>query len=116
MLKVEGWRLEELGLLLDDLAAVLKAGRHPEWAGVFGHFSHELAIILQTKSSDPTVLRRLVQNIRLCFDGNSGFLRLSLRGEDDGESAALDLRMALLKARTADSLQEIEQRLVERVS
>jgi len=116
MHRIEIWRLEELGMLLGDLTAVLKAGRFPEWAGVFDHFSHELALIREAGIGNPSELRRLVRNIQLCFEGSSGFLHLVLIGKDEDEGAALNLRLTLLKARMTEALEVIDLRLVDRVN
>jgi hypothetical protein len=103
-------------MLLDDLAAALKAGGHPEWAGVFGHFGQEVALIRGGRNIDPSELRRLVRNIRLCFDGSSGFPGLFLEAKDAGESAALNLNLTQLRARTASALDEINLKLIEFVN
>jgi len=103
-------------MLLDDLAAALKAGGHSEWAGVFGHFGYELALVRGGRTVDPVELRRLVRNIRLGFDGSSGFPGLFLEGKDPGESAALNLSLTQLRARTARALDEINRRLIEFVN
>lgn len=100
-------------MLLADLAAVMKAGSQAEWAGVFGHFGHELAFVQEGRTLDPAGLRRLVRNIRLCFGGSSGSPGPHLEGRDAGETAALNMRLTQLKAETERALEEIELRLVE---
>ncbi len=116
MHRLERWRLEELEMLLDDLAVALKAGGHPEWAGVFGHFGQEMALIRGGGNINPAELRRLVRNIGLCFDGSSSFPGIFLESKNPTKSAALKLRLTQLRAKTAGALNEINLRLIEFVN
>src|SRR4030043_356711 len=79
MYKVERWRRQELALLLDELVLTLRSGKNPEWAGVFAHFGHELALLGSARAVDERQLQRLVGCIELCLEPGHGFSRLLQR-------------------------------------
>jgi hypothetical protein len=113
MSKAEPWRLKELAMLLDELVLILKSGQNREWAGVFAHFGHELALL---GSADQRELQRLIGCIQLCIASGSGFSRLILGGSDSAEGAALNLRFSRLRAVLAKAVEDIGERLVEFVN
>src|SRR4030042_3434356 len=116
MSKAEPWRLKELAMLLDELFLILNSGQNREWAGVFAHFGHELALLGSAGSADERELKRLIGCIQLCLSSGSGFSRLVLEGPDSGKGAALNLRFTQLRAVLAKAVEEIGERLVEYVN
>lgn len=115
MSSFEPWRLQELALLLEDLVAALRAGKSPEWAGVFGHFGHELERLGPAQTENRGEFSRLIRNIQLCLSGRNGISRLVLEGINGEESGNLNRRFLHLKARLLKSLDEIQKKLVEYV-
>jgi len=116
MSKVEPWRRKELALLLDELVLTLKSGKNPEWAGVFVHFGHELALLGSARAADERDLQRLIGSIELCLDAGSGFSRLVLESPDPQEVNPLNLRFSRLRAALAKALEEMRGRPVEFVN
>jgi len=116
MSRLEPWRLQELALLIDDLVIILRSGKNPEWANVFGHFGHELGLLSPTKAGDRSALTRLIRSIRPCLTKESGLSRLELEGKDAEESTVLNQRFIHLKARLRKALDDIQERLIEFVN
>jgi hypothetical protein len=116
MSRFELWRLREVALLIDDLVIILRSGKNPEWANVFGHFGHEWELLGLPKAEDRGELSRLSRNIRCCLAEESGLARLVLEGKNDEESGELNRRFIQLKTRLKNALDTIQERLVERVN
>ena len=116
MYKVELWRRQELALLLDELVLTLRSGKNPEWAGVFAHFGHELALLASARAVDERQLQRLIGCIELCLDPGSGFSRFILESSDSQEVTPLNLRLSRLRAVLAKALEGMRGRLVEFVN
>jgi len=116
MYKVELWRRQELALLLDELVLTLRSGKNPEWAGVFAHFGHELALLGSARAVDERQLQRLVGCIELCLEPGSGFSRLILESSDSQEVTPLNLRFSRLRAVLAKALEGMRGRPVEFVN
>ncbi len=115
MARLEPWRLQELALLLSDLIVTLRSGKNPEWANVFVHFSQEVARLGEA-AGDRNALRRLAGSIRLCLAGSGGLSRLVLDGASFQEKQLNNRRLVQLRARLAQALTEIEERLIEFVN
>jgi len=115
MQHIENWRIQELGLILEELVSILKQGENPEWAGVFDHFDSELRQILSAKTIDPRALQRLIRNIKACYSSGSGFLALVLRANQSRGQVRIDLRFARTKADLWRSLEDLESRLIQYV-
>jgi hypothetical protein len=114
--KVESWRLEELAMLLDSLAASLEAAGSPEWARVFRHFREEARNIQAVAAHEADELKRLVRNIGLCFRDHVTIPDLSVDNEGRSDSSGINLRPSQAKARLRQALAEIDSRLIEYVS
>ena len=113
--KIERWRLEELSLLLDQLASVLRQGFNPEWASVFSHFGEESRTLLAINPIDTTKLGRLVKNIQACFLSPSSFPSLRLKPEISSQENFLTLEFLKVKARLCLALEEMDARLIKYV-
>jgi len=116
MQKIEKWRVEELALLFDLLAALLRAGKNPEWANVFSHFDEEAKLILSAGAFDAGPVKMLVRNIKNCFGADSNFVTLVLEDEEPLIKNALNLDFVQARARLWNALQEMEKRMVEFVN
>lgn len=108
---IENWRVQELGLILRELAFLLRAGENPEWAGVFEHFDSELGRIASAKTFDSRALLRLVRNINACYSSGSSFPGMALGTDQSPDQAGLGLRFARAKADLWRVLEEMETRL-----
>lgn len=116
MAQIEKWRIEELALLLDLLAALLRMGKNPEWANVFSHFDEETRQLMSPSVFDIPPFQRLVRNIAACFGAGGTFATLVLEDEEPLIKNALNLEFAQARARLWDALQEMEKKLVEFVN
>lgn len=76
--KVEKWRIQELGQVLDRLSLLLRKGENSEWANAFSHFTQEAQNLAAHKKFDLDVLKRLAKNIVHCFDDASSLRNLVL--------------------------------------
>jgi hypothetical protein len=114
--KIEKWRVEELSLLLDLLAALLRLGKNPEWANVFFHFNEETELILSAGAFDIGPVKMLVRNIKNCFGADGNFVTLQLEDAEPLIKNALNLEFAQARARLWNALQEMEKRTVEFVN
>jgi hypothetical protein len=115
MQNIENWRIQELGMILEEIASILKQGENPEWAGVFDHFDSELRQINSAKTVDSRALQRLVRNISACFSSGSSFPALVLQSNQSRDRAGLDLRFARTKADLWRALKDLESRLTQYV-
>ncbi len=111
MQDIENWRVQELGLILQELVFLLRAGANPEWAGVFEHFDSELHQIASAKSFDSRALLRLVRNINACYSRGSSFPGMTLGTGQSPDQASLGLRFARAKADLWRALEDMEARL-----
>lgn len=116
MQKIEKWRVEELSLLLDHLAALLRTGKNPEWANVFSHFDKETRLILSAEVFDAEPIKRLVRNIKNCLGASSTFATLVLEDEEPLIKNALNSEFAQTRARLWNALQDMEKKMVEFVN
>ncbi len=113
MQKVEKWRVEELALLLSEIAVLLKDGDNSEWANVFLHFHLESKNIILKEEFDLDSLKKLVRNIRNCFSGSSYFTNTLLRHENSEQRTRINQGFSLLTARLINVLKDLEKRSVE---
>jgi hypothetical protein len=116
MSRFDPWRLRELAILIDDLIVTLRSGKNPEWASVFAHFGREVELLGPAKTADRDELTRLIRNIRSCLTEKSGLARLVLEGKTADESSELNRRFIHLKARLKNSLDTLQEKLIEFVN
>jgi hypothetical protein len=116
MPKIEKWRVEELSLLLDFLAALLRQGKNPEWANVFSHFDQEARLIISAEMIATAPVKRLVRDIKNCYGAGCTFAGLVLESEESRTKKALNLEFGRARARLWGALLEIEKRMVEFVN
>lgn len=115
MQKIEKWRIEELALVLDELAVLLSAGERSEWANVFSHFCDESRAIGTNKEFDSSSLNKLVKNIMNCFEKNSSFTSISLQNKNPKEEQKLNQALYLTRARLLKVLKDMEERIIEHI-
>ena len=115
MQKIEKWRVEELALVLKELAELLKAGDHREWANVFLHFIEETEKIVSQKEFNSEAIEKLARNILNCFDRNSSFVNIALRNENPREEQKLNQALLLTRARLLNVLNDIQERIIEHI-
>jgi hypothetical protein len=115
MQKVEKWRVEELALVLNELAVLLRAGESNEWANVFSHYHDESNIIVAKKEFDSESLKKLVINILNCFEKNSSFMNIALKHEDPREEQKLNQALYLTRARLLTVIRDMEERIIEHI-
>jgi molecular chaperone GrpE (heat shock protein) len=115
MQKIEKWRVEELALVLNELAVLLRAGDSSEWASVFLHFLEEAEKIISRKEFDSEAIEKLARNILNCFDRNSSFLNISLKNENPKEEQKLNQALLLTRARLLNVLNDIQKRIIEHI-
>jgi len=113
MQKIEKWRLEELTLVLDRLSGLLRKGDHCEWANVFHHFQEESHKILSKKEFDLDSSKRLIRNIKNCFQGVSSLKNLVLRDLEYGESGKINHDFQRTRARLLKILEDMDKRTIE---
>lgn len=109
---MEKWRVEEISLLLDVLAALLRTGKNPEWANVFSHFDKEAQLIISAEAFDVEPLKRLIRNIKNCFAAGSTFAALVLDADDPLTKNTLNLEFGQARASLWNALQDLEKRMV----
>lgn len=109
MQKIEKWRIKELSLILNQLVHLLKTGNHQEWASVFSHYYQETQHILYKDRFDWENLRKLVQNIKNCFEGAYSFSGLVLMSEGGHKEEELNKEFFQKRARLFQILQQMEE-------
>ncbi len=114
--KIETWRIKELELILNQLGGLLRRGNNNDWANVFTHFHLESQQILTKKKFDLNALKRLVLNIKNCYESVSPFKNLSLCYKNSDETSGLNREFHLLKSQLFDVLLEIEDKAVDYIS
>lgn len=115
MQKIEKWRVEELSLVLNELAVLLRAGENSEWANVFSHFYDESKAIVAKKEFDSNSLNKLVKNITNCFERNSSFTSIALKHKKPREEQKLNQALFLTRARLLRVLKDMEERIIEHI-
>lgn len=113
MQKIEKWRVEELSLVLNELADILKKGNNREWANVFFHFDSEAQRTFQAEKFNPDQFRKLIANIKNCFSGHCSFSQLELWLEDPLEAKILNREFSAIKSELLRLLEDLETRMVE---
>jgi hypothetical protein len=113
--KIEKWRIQELSKVLKHLAGMLREGKNREWANVFEHYSHEAGYIVQRKKFDLHMLKKLVLNIKNCFDRMSSLHALVLSHESSKAKENLNREFLQTKAHLFQMLNDIENKCVERI-
>jgi len=116
MQKIEKWRIQELAIVLNDLAELLKQGNNAEWANAFSHFYYESQKILLKKEFNLEELKKLLQNIGNCFIGVSSFRNLSLSEAGQGENEILNKEFSQVRSRLLVILAQMENQSVEYVN
>lgn len=115
MQKIEKWRVEELALVLTEIADMLRSGDNAEWANVFSHFQNESKNIIDKKEFDLDALRKLIVNVKNCFLGTTAFTNLVLWHENPDERTKLNQSLAFIRARLLKILKDMDGRLSEHV-
>lgn len=116
MQKLERWRVEELGLLLSEMASLLKKGDNYEWANVLIHFHDETENMTSKREFDQDSLTKLIRNIKNCFSESHYFNDIFLWHEDPEEKARINRDFYLVKARLLNVLDELEKLSIERIN
>jgi len=116
MQKIEKWRVEELSLVLDQLAEFLIKGNNREWANVFLHFDSESRKIIQAEKFDIDELKKLVRNIKNCLSGSCSLIEVELQHENPVEKAMINRKFSEGKALLFSILEDLENRMVEFLS
>jgi len=116
MQKIEKWRMEELALILEQLADLLKRGDNCEWANVFFHFHHESREIISSKELDLNHVKNLLMNIKNCFSSMNSFKNLVLWHENEEEKMRLNQYSHKTKVHLLKIMTDIEDRSVEYLS
>jgi len=116
MQKIEKWRIQELAIVLNDLAELLKQGNNAEWANVFTHFYYESQKILLKKEFQLEELKKLLQNIGNCFIGISSFRNLSLGQNLPGEGEILNKEFSQVRSRLLVVLAQMENQSVDYIN
>ena len=114
--KVETWRIKELEYILNQLSGLLRRGNNNDWANVFAHFHYESQQILTKKEFNLNTLKRLVLNIKNCYESASSFKELTFGYENPDENSGLNREFHLLKSQLFDILMEIEDKTVDYIS
>lgn len=113
MQKIEKWRIQELTQVLNQLAALLREGNNSEWASVFNHFAQEAHEIVQRIQFDLEGLKRLVKNMRSCFDGASTLHSLVLAEENSKKMKELNQEFIRIKGLLFMLLSDLEKKWIE---
>jgi hypothetical protein len=116
MQKIEKWRLEELALILKQLAELLNKGDNREWANVFLHFHQESQYIIASKAFNLEQIIKLIMNIKNCCSGASSFMNLVLHHENEKEKIRFNQDLFKARTRLLKIMAELEDRSVEYVS
>ena len=116
MQKIEKWRIQELAMVLNDLAELLKQGNNGEWANVFTHFYYESQKQVLKKEFHLEELKKLLQNIGNCFIGISSFRNLSLGENRPGEIETLNKEFNHVRSRLLVILAQMENQSVEYIN
>ena len=116
MQKIEKWRVEELALVLNELADLLMKGENPEWANVFSHFHLESKKIITKQKFNLDSLKNLVKNTKNCFYGGSSFINIELHHDDLEKRKRINQDLRLTRARLLKILSDIEKRVIETVN
>ena len=116
MQKIEKWRMEELALVLNELALLLKAGGSCEWANVFSHFHDESQKIISKNEFDLDSLSKLVKNIKNCFFDVSSFTNIVIWHEDSEEKTRINQGLYVTRARLLKILMDIENSIEDYIN
>lgn len=115
MQKVEKWRIQELGQILDRLSQLMRLGGSADWASVFSHYAHEACILTGHERFKLDALKKLVQNITHCFDRTSSLRNLVLIQENAKEMEALNQEFREFVRRLFGILNSLEAKWTESV-
>lgn len=113
MQKIERWRIQELTMVLKELAHMLKQGDNREWANVFEHFLLEAEGILLRDVFNLEEFKRLVQNILCCYLEGDSFRNLKITGGQETRERKLNQELGRLKSRLYYLLTDLQTRFVE---
>lgn len=113
MQKIEKWRVEELALLLNEFASLLKKADNSEWASVFTHFHEESQKLFSKEEFDLESLIKLIKNIKNCFSGSQYFTQVISQHENLEERTRTNQSLSFIRARLFKILKELEQRVIE---
>ncbi|MFB0564564.1 MAG: hypothetical protein ACETWK_02660 [Candidatus Aminicenantaceae bacterium] len=116
MQKIEKWRVEELSLMLDQLAEILKRGDNCEWANVFYHFHHEAKVIISSEKFDLSKLKKLLTNIKNCFSGISSLNNIVLWHENPEEKVRINQELQQTRVRLLKILAQMKDQTQEYIS
>jgi len=115
MQKIERWRVEELALLLTEIASLFNKGDNSEWANVFIHFQDETKNIISKRELDLDSLKRLIRNIKNCFSTSHYFNDIFLWQEGSEERTRTNQDFYLVKSRLLNVLNELEKLTTEHI-
>ncbi len=116
MQKIEKWRIQELTQVLNQLAAILREGNNSEWASVFNHFAQEAHAIVQSVQFDLEGLKKLIMNMRSCFEGASSLHNLVLAEENSKKMEELNQEFTRVKGLLFMLLSDIEKKWAEPIN
>jgi len=114
--KVEKWRIQELGQVLNRLSLLLRTGENTEWANVFFHFTQEAQNLAAHKKFDLDVLKRLAQYIINCFDSTRSLHNLVLIQKNPKHMEILNQEFRDTIRLLFEILASIEEKWVESVN
>lgn len=116
MQKIEKWRIQELTQVLNKLAAILREGNNSEWASVFNHFAQEAHAIVQSAQLDLDGLKKLVMNMRSCFEGASSLHSLVLEEKNSKKLEVLNQEFIRIKGLLFMLLSDMEKKWIEPIN
>jgi hypothetical protein len=116
MQKIEKWRIQELTQVLNQLAALLREGNNSEWASVFSHYAQEAHAIVQSIQFDLEGLKKLVINMRSCFDGASSLHSLILSEKNSKKMEELNQEFIRIKGLLFMLLSDLEKKWIEPIN
>ena len=113
MQKIEKWRIQEMAIALNRLCELLNEGHNREWGNVFSHFHLETNSLIQKKDLDLDSLKRLIFNIKGCFERTSSLRSPVLYLDNPASSERLNQKFAEESARLQKILLDLEERSKE---
>ena len=101
---------------LSELSGLLRKGDDYEWANVFFHFHQESQKIISGKEFNLESLKKLITNIRNCFQGANSMNDITLRQKNSEERNRINQELCLIRARLLNIIENVEELTVELVS
>lgn len=110
---LEYWRMQELSLVIQHIAELLKNGGQVEWSGVFAHYNDEILRMQSSEKLDINSLRKLLYNIKNCYTETRSFVYLELDHQNQAVEIQLNKDFFAERARLLNILYELGQRVME---